>query len=109
VARALICPACQHQGSIPDEARPKRVRCPNCRQTFEVKGSERAGAGSPGPAEPAQRPEAAVTAALDDANRAQPLSSPPNKSIRRTPGAADLANPRRSTFWRVSADWSPCS
>ena len=36
MARVVICPSCQYQGSIPDDVKPKRIRCPKCKETFDV-------------------------------------------------------------------------
>ena len=36
MAKVVICPSCQYQGSIPDEIQAKRIRCPKCKESFDV-------------------------------------------------------------------------
>ena len=45
VAKVVICPSCQYQGSIPDEVQAQRIRCPKCKQTFDVKAATQSSAG----------------------------------------------------------------
>ena len=39
MAKVVICPSCQSKGSIPDESKAARIRCPKCGEMFDVKGA----------------------------------------------------------------------
>ena len=85
MARVMICPSCQYQGSIPDEFQAKRIRCPQCKEAFDVASATRpTGAAAARPA-PAKRPPVASTA-FDDSDRAAAHPSITNAGGRRTPG-----------------------
>ena len=87
VAKFVICPSCQYQGSIPDEAKPTRIRCPKCKETFNVSAttpSTSARSANRPPA--AKRPEVAVQAAFDALDSVQPLPTRSNPGSRGAPG-----------------------
>jgi S1-C subfamily serine protease len=88
VAKVVICPSCQHQGSIPDDAKPKRIRCPKCKEVFDVAAATRSSAGPARPPAGAKRPAAAATAAFDDLGDIEALPEVASSGTRRTPGAA---------------------
>ena len=39
MAKVVTCPSCQSKGSIPDDAKAGRIRCPKCGEMFDVKAS----------------------------------------------------------------------
>ena len=39
MAKVVICPSCQSKGSIPDDSKAARIRCPKCGEMFDVKGA----------------------------------------------------------------------
>ena len=39
MAKVVTCPSCQAKGSVPDDAKAARIRCPKCGQMFDVKGA----------------------------------------------------------------------
>ncbi len=90
MAKVVTCPSCQAKGSIPDDSKATRIRCPKCSQMFDVKGAaggqtstsiKKPGAAKPKPA--------AASAAYDDLESAEPL--PPitsSGSSRRSMAAA---------------------
>ena len=88
MAKVVICPSCQYQGSIPDEVQPKRIRCPKCKETFDVKAATQPSAGPDKRTPPAKRPTAAASAAFDDVENVAPLPSVSNSGARRAPGPA---------------------
>ena len=57
MAKVVICPSCQYQGSIPDDAQAKRIRCPKCKEIFDVATATQSSAS------PDQAPAAAKRAA----------------------------------------------
>jgi S1-C subfamily serine protease len=95
VAKVVICPSCQAKGSIPDESKAARIRCPKCGEMFDVKGA------SGGPASGtmkkpessgAQRKAAAPKpAAYDDLDSVKPLPSLSSTGSRRSVPAAQPA------------------
>lgn len=40
MARVVTCPSCQARGSIPDDARVSRIRCPKCQTVYRVGDGE---------------------------------------------------------------------
>ena len=99
MAKVVICPSCQSKGSIPDDAKAARIRCPKCGEMFDVRAAS-AGPSSgtmkkPGaPAGP--RPAAAPRPAYDDLESAQPLPPITNTGTRRSASAAQLARGAQS-------------
>ncbi len=49
MAKVVVCPQCQHQGSVPDEMLGKRIKCPKCKDIFEVSKAVRPGGTSSTP------------------------------------------------------------
>ncbi len=91
MAKVVICPSCQYQGSIPDEIQAKRIRCPKCKESFDVEAAAQssvAGAKRPTPAKP---PKPANTD-YDDLENVQPLASVSNSGTRRGTGQAHSAS-----------------
>ncbi len=88
MAKVVTCPSCQAKGSIPDDSKATRIRCPKCSQMFDVKGA--AGGQSstsikkPGAAKP--KP-AAASAAYDDLESAEPLPPVASSGTRRSVAA----------------------
>jgi S1-C subfamily serine protease/regulation of enolase protein 1 (concanavalin A-like superfamily) len=85
VARIVICPSCQYQGSLPDEAQPKRIRCPKCKEVFDVSAATPSSAGSGNRPASGKRPAVGVQAAFDDSDSVQSLPTPSNPGSRRAP------------------------
>jgi S1-C subfamily serine protease len=85
VAKVVICPSCQNQGSIPDEIQAKRIRCPKCKESFDVAAATQSSAAPSKRPAAAKRPNSANTA-FDDLDSVQPLPSVSNSGTRRAPG-----------------------
>jgi S1-C subfamily serine protease len=92
VAKVVVCPSCQSKGSIPDESKAARIRCPKCGEMFDVKA---ASGGPPSgtvkkPGSPAapRKPAAAKSSAFDDIDGAEPLPSLSTTGSRRSGPAA---------------------
>jgi S1-C subfamily serine protease len=85
VAKVVICPSCQYRGSIPDEVQAKRIRCPKCKESFDVAAATQSGAPPAKRPAPAKRPEAAVNTAFDDLDSVEPLPSVSTSGTRRAP------------------------
>ncbi len=90
MAKVVICPSCQAKGSIPDEAKAARIRCPKCGEMFDVKGASAGPAsgtskkpGSSAGPKPAAAPR---SSAFDDLDNVQPLPSMPTSGSRRSAG-----------------------
>ena len=91
MARVVTCPSCQAKGSVPDESKAARIKCPKCGQMFEVKGAA-GGPASTTTKKPSSsagpRPAAPRSAAYDDLEGAEPLPSIANTGSRRAMPAA---------------------
>jgi hypothetical protein len=91
VAKVVICPSCQSKGSIPDESKAARIRCPKCGEMFDVKGASggppsgtsRKPGSSAGP-KPAAAPRPSAFADLESV---QPLPPVANSGSRRSVAA----------------------
>ena len=95
VAKVVVCPSCQYQGSIPDDVKAPRIRCPKCKQGFDVAAAtQKSGGPAKAPALP-KRPPAAVNTAFDDLESVEPLPTLSTTGIRRTPSVAP--QPRAGT------------
>ena len=70
--KVVICPSCQYQGSIPDEVAAKKIRCPKCKEAFDVAAATQSSAG-PAKRPAAKRPAPAANKAFDDLESVQPL------------------------------------
>ena len=87
MAKVVTCPSCQAKGSVPDDAKAARIRCPKCGQMFDIKGAS-GGATSTSMKKPGSsagaRPSAAPRpAAYEDLEGAEPLPPVANTSSRR--------------------------
>ena len=91
MAKVVICPSCQYQGSIPDEANPKRIRCPKCKEVFDVKGAVPSGSQPAKRPVAAKQPQATLDAVFDDDDDAKALHTPA-KPVKR-PAAAKRPQP----------------
>jgi regulation of enolase protein 1 (concanavalin A-like superfamily) len=97
VAKVVICPSCQSKGSIPDESKAARIRCPKCGEMFDVKGASggppSGTAKKPGAsAGPKPKPAAAPSSsAFDDLDSVQPLPPIGNTGSRRSSAAGQPA------------------
>ncbi len=89
MAKVVICPSCQYKGSIPDELQPKRIRCPACKEVFDVRGAAQSSAGPAKRPGAAKRPVAASASAsasasaFDDLDNAEPLAPVASSGSRR--------------------------
>ena len=99
MAKVVICPSCQSKGSIPDEVKASRIRCPKCGQMFDVKAASASGGpnsatlkkpGSSTGARPAAASKAKASA-YDDVEGAEPLPSMAKSGTRRSVAAAPAA------------------
>ncbi len=92
MAKVVICPACQSKGSIPDESKAARIRCPKCGEMFDVKGASggppsatmKKPGSSAGP-RPAAKPKSSAYSDLEDVEQLPPMGS---TSSRRSIAAA---------------------
>ncbi len=93
MAKVVTCPSCQAKGSIPDDSKATRIRCPKCSEMFDVKGAS-AGASSgtmkKSSASAGPKPAAAPRPAFDDLENVAPLPSLSSTGGRRSasPGQA---------------------
>jgi Trypsin-like peptidase domain len=93
VAKVVICPSCQSKGSIPDESKAARIRCPKCGEMFDVKGASGGASSaamkkpgsSAGPRPAAAKPRSAAYSDLEDVEQLPPMAS---TSSRRSIAAA---------------------
>jgi regulation of enolase protein 1 (concanavalin A-like superfamily) len=92
VAKVVTCPSCQAKGSVPDDSKAAKIRCPKCGQMFDVKGASGGATSasmkkpgtSAGP-RPAAKPR---SAAYEDLEGAEPLPPIANSGSRRSMPAA---------------------
>jgi hypothetical protein len=93
VAKVVICPSCEHKGSIPDDLKAPRIRCPKCKQSFDVAAATQKSAGPAKAPAAAKRPAAAVETAFTDLESVEPLPtfSTSSSNIRRTPSVLSRA------------------
>ena len=90
MAKVVTCPSCQAKGSIPDDSKAARIRCPKCSQMFDVAGAA-GGQSSTGIKKPGAsakpKPAAARSAAYDDLEGAEPLPPVASSGTRRSAAA----------------------
>jgi regulation of enolase protein 1 (concanavalin A-like superfamily) len=95
VAKVVICPSCQSKGSIPDESKAARIRCPKCGEMFDVKaasGGPPSGATKkPGAPAAPRKPAAPKQSAFDDLDSLEPLPPMSNSGSRRPSSGAQSA------------------
>ncbi len=88
MAKVVICPSCQSKGSIPDESKAARIRCPKCGEMFDVKGASGGPSSGaikkPGSSTAPRKPAAAKPSAYDDLGSAEPLPSMSTSGTRRS-------------------------
>ncbi len=95
MAKVVICPSCQSKGSIPDESKAARIRCPKCGEMFDVKGAsggQSSGAlKKPGSSTAPRKPAAPKPSAYDDLGHVEPLPSMSTSGTRRSVSAGQSA------------------
>ena len=95
MAKVVICPSCQSKGSIPDESKAARIRCPKCGEMFDVKGASGGASSaamkkpgsSTGPRPAAAKPRSS-TSAYADLEEVEQLPPAGNTGSRRSIAAA---------------------
>ena len=95
MAKVVICPSCQSKGSIPDESKAARIRCPKCGEMFDVKAASSGPASGTmkksGSSAAPRKASASKTAAYDEIDSVKPLPSVGGTGSRRSVPASQPA------------------
>ena len=113
MAKVVICPSCQYQGSIPDEVQAKRIRCPKCKEIVRRRGGDSVGCSGTGQA--ARAGEAAgsrgrarrLTISTASSRCRSVSNSGTRRALRPVPAAAPVQASRRWSMPRSESAGLP--